>query len=135
MKRQSKKLAGVLVALFVLAAVAGTARGRLALPERLTGEDQFVGFHLVYQPVSSKAESFQERYPCTEYGVQELKTKKGDTVTLRQKILIGVYNEETRRYEFPGLEGLNCFFDLQTEENGEQHYAVCADVADVHADM
>ncbi|RHR11342.1 hypothetical protein DWX58_02560 [Pseudoflavonifractor sp. AF19-9AC] len=135
MKKQRKRLVGALIALLVLAAAVGTAGGRLAMPERLTGEDQFVGFHLVHLPVMDKAEPFQDRFPCTEYGVQEWETEEGDKVTLPQIILIGTYNEETRRYEFPGLEGFNCFFALRAEEDGELYYAGYADLSDVRVEV
>lgn len=128
MKKYRKAILGTVAALAALAVTMTAGGVRLACPEELVGEDQFVGFHLVYQSPLEKV----EQSGWKEYGTQDMVLEGFGTVSFPRKILIGRYNEETWEYEFPGLEGQNCFLGLRTEEDGNQSYVGYSGLADAH---
>lgn len=137
MKRTAKIIPLFLAALLLLIACGFD----LAQPERRSPElDRLIGFHLVYEklpPSMEEAEELVEQEGAardysqwTDYGQEQIKLSGIGTVSTPRKILIGQWDEENRRYIFPGLEGKNCFLAVRTMEDGSQSYSGYSDMAD-----
>lgn len=143
-KRRNRVLA-LLLACLALAGAASAAGGTLARPEREgQGADKFVGFHLVLEPENRyvdmddpdweeglEARPAGERSGWEAAGTQEVQTDTLGALSIPREILIGQYDEETGRYVFPGMEGLNCFLAIRTEQ-GEEYYSGYSDMEEVH---
>lgn len=132
----SKKWRRVLVVLVVCAAFALAlgADGQLARPEQQAVEgDRFIGFQLVYERMPGEWEEVTRDYSnWVEYGSETVQLDGIGSVSFPRKILIGTYDEETGRYQFPGLEGRNCFLCVREGEDGGQYYTGYTDMANVH---
>ena len=101
---------------------------QLAQPEKVGPEtDEFIGFHIVPEKLGEiTEEGFQQigdndRSQWVEYGAEEMELDGLGTVSFPRQILVGVYNEADRRYEFPGKEGFNCFVAIERSEDGERY--------------
>ena len=101
---------------------------QLAQPEKVGPEtDAFIGFHIVPEKLGLVDEDgFQQigdnaRSHWVEYGTEDLELDGFGTVAFPRQILIGTYNEQTRRYDFPGKDGYNCFLSTYTGEDGERY--------------
>ena len=96
-----------------------------ARPEREGQEqDRFVGFHLVYEPIPASGEFFSvEDENWENYGSERRDLGTYGSAEIPQKILIGE-RQEDGSYRFPGKEGLNFFFCVQTVEDGEGEHEV-----------
>lgn len=123
-----RKLLKIGAAVLMAALLFGFTGCQLAQPEKVGPEtDAFIGFHIVPEKLGLVNEDgFQQignddRSNWVEYGTENLELDGFGTVAFPRQILIGTYNEETRRYDFPGKEGYNCFLSTYTGEDGE-HY-------------
>ena len=101
---------------------------QLAQPEKVGPEtDAFIGFHLVPEKLGLVDEDgFQQigdndRSHWIKYGEEMVQIGGLGEVAFPREILVGTYNEETRRYDFPGKEGYNCFLATYTGEDGERY--------------
>ena len=113
---------------------------QLARPEKVGPEtDEFIGFHIVPERVGEMVEEngemFQQigdndRSAWVEYGVEDMKLEGLGTVAFPRQILIGTYNEDTHRYDFPGKEGYNCFLASYTDETGTNYLNGYSDMTD-----
>lgn len=130
-----RKLPVLLLCAFLLALACGN---KLARPERLdASQDQFIGFHLVYEkmpPSMEEAEAHPELYEkdysnWTEYGSDQLRVEGLGQVSFPRMILIGTQDADGH-YVFPGLEGKNCFLAVTTQEDGSHCYGGYVDMAD-----
>lgn len=118
---------------------------QLARPERAEGQrDQFVGFHIVPEQlgemIDENGEIFQQigdndRSAWVEYGTENLELEGFGSVSFPRQILIGTYDEEERRYIFPGKEGYNCFIAMKTEEDGSRYLNGYTDMSHSHLEM
>ena len=130
-KKGPRVLAVVLACLaLTLALGAGV---KLARPEReAVEEDRFIGFQLVFERLPGEWEEIPRDYSgWVEYGSEDLKIDGLGTAAFPRKILIGEYDQDSGRYLFPGLEGLNCFLCVR-ETGGETYYTGCRDMADTN---
>jgi len=101
---------------------------QLAQPEKKgPGTDAFIGFHIVPEKMGEIREENGEmvqqigdsdRSHWVEYGTEDLELEGFGTVAFARQILIGTYNEDTHRYDFPGKDGYNCFLAIRTGEDG-----------------
>ena len=143
--KKNKWAAGLIAALLavvLLVGVADSTGGKLAQPERTEqAGDAFIGFHLVPErivqetgPDGETIGHFEERDRThwVEYGTKNLQLDGFGSVAFPREILIGTYNEETHRYDFPGMEGFNCFVSVQTREDGTTYLNGYTDMADSH---
>lgn len=116
--------------------------GTLAQPERdAPQQDQFIGFQLVPEKLNTVTEEDgsewttignNDRSHWVDYGTETLEVGDFGRVELPRSILIGTYNEQTHRYEFPGMEGFNCFLAIQTGEDGERFIGGYTDMMENH---
>ena len=128
MKKKFVKLCFLLVCAVIVLDLTG---GKLAQPERHTkGQDPFIGFHLVPERLNTVTGEDgdqwtqvgnPDRSQWVEYGTETMEIGGFDKVEFPREVLIGTYNEQTRRYEFPGMEGFNCFLAIRSEESGERY--------------
>ena len=102
MKRMGRRLALLAAAAAVLAAL-GTVP--LAAPGPEGQADRFVGFHVAF----GARQTPYDDGSWTEYGSQTLDTGRFGALSFPRSVLFGVYDAERGRYDFPGLEGRNCF--------------------------
>ena len=112
MKRMGRRLALLAAAAAVLAAL-GTVP--LAAPGPEGQADRFVGFHVAF----GARQTPYDDGSWTEYGSQTLDTGRFGALSFPRSVLFGVYDAERGRYDFPGLEGRNCFLYQSVEENGD----------------
>lgn len=128
--RRCKWSALTAAALAFLLAGCSLARPEVQDPK----EDKFVGFHLVYEKTPPSMEEYEanpERYPpedrahWVEYGSEDMEIKGLGKAAFPKEILIGKFDgdREGQDYEFPGLEGLNCFLAEEEMEGGGTRYA------------
>lgn len=118
---------------------------QLAQPEQAGPEsDEFIGFHFVPEKlgemIDENGEMFQQigdsdRSRWVEYGTENMELDGFGTVAFPRQILIGTYNEDTRRYDFPGKEGYNCFLATRTGEDGERYINGYTDMTDTALEM
>ena len=120
-----KKKFKFLLALCLLFSLTGC---QLAQPEAVgPAQDEFIGFHIVPEKLGEVSEDgFQrigdnDRSQWVEYGSEEMELDGLGMVSFPRQILVGVYNEADRRYEFPGKEGFNCFVAVERNEDGERY--------------
>ena len=114
---------------------------QLARPEKTGPEtDEFIGFHLVPErfvtvdgPDGGEWEMIEgsdDRSHWVEYGTEDMELEGFGTVAFPRQILIGTYNEDAHRYEFPGKEGYNCFLASHTDETGTNYLNGYSDMTD-----
>lgn len=136
MKRTTKIISLILCAILLIIA----CDAKLAQPERHSpGQDQFIGFHLVYEktPLPMEELTGEEAPPekdyslWTEYGSDSMMIDGLGRVSIPRMILIGQWDTEHDRYIFPGLEGLNCFMAVTPLPGGGTRYAGYSHMADV----
>ena len=142
MKKNLVKLCLLLASAVIVLDVTG---GKLAQPERYTkGQDPFIGFHLVPERLNSVTEEDgsqwtqvgnPDRSQWVEYGTETMDVGEFGKVEFPRQVLIGTYNEQTRRYEFPGMEGFNCFLAIRKEENGERYINGYTDMMENHVTL
>lgn len=111
----------------------------LARPEPSgPAEDQFIGFHLVYEmlpPSMEELEAHPEDYPpedrsqWTEYGSESIRVDGFGSLDIPREILIG-QRQENGHYLFPGLDGYNAFLARGTNEDGTHYTTGYVDLAD-----
>ncbi len=143
-KRLPKILLGGVVLFLVLNLVLGF---KLAQPERtgrdgVMGGDPFIGFHLVPErivrdtlPDGSEigyVEGSEDRTHWVEYGSEMVKLEGFGNVAFPREILIGTYNKDTRRFDFPGMEGYNCFLAITQDEDGGNYITGYTDMTETH---
>ena len=87
----------------------------LAAPGPEGQADRFVGFHVAF----GARQTPYDDGSWTEYGSQTLDTGRFGALSFPRSVLFGVYDAERGRYDFPGLEGRNCFLYQSVEENGD----------------
>lgn len=114
---------------------------QLAKPEQSAPDsDAFIGFHLVPEKLGPVDENGMQqigdsdRTHWVEYGTEDLELEGFGTVAFPRQILIGTYNEQTRRYDFPGKEGYNCFLAIYTGEDGEHYINGYTDMTETSLD-
>lgn len=105
---------------------------QLAKPEQeneLLGGDRFAGIYAVYD--ENGRPDFYSNPNLTELGTEEIDLGKYGTHSIPKEVLVGQYDEEERKYTFPGLEG---FALLVTHEERDEGYcsASYSDMADNH---
>ena len=114
--KNKRMLVWAAIAVCLLLILSGS---KLAQPE-LNGpdRDKFIGFHIVPEKMgAADDEGFQQigdndRTHWVEYGTETIPIEGFGNATFKKQILIGTYNEEEHRYEFPGKEGFNCTISL-----------------------
>lgn len=131
------KYAAVVLLLFIMMDATGC---QLAQPEKTGPEtDGFIGFHIVPEKlgemVEENGEMFQQigdndRSQWVEYGEEFIVVDGFGELAFPRQILIGTYNEDTHRYEFPGKEGYNCFLASYTDETGTNYLNGYSDMTD-----
>lgn len=128
MKRNIWKIGGALAGLLLLLCVLCQPLARPAKtgPEK----DRFAGFQLCYEEIDPEEGMVQDRAHWTVYGSEELLVPGMGRATVERRVLVGQYDAENERYEFPGMEGLNAFFAFRTGEDGERYQDVYSDLAD-----
>lgn len=122
---------------------------QLAQPERTTGGDgingdPFIGFHLVPERIVTvieedgsewdMIEGSDDRSAWVEYGQDSIEVDGFGELAFPRQILIGTYNEQTHRYEFPGKEGYNCFLAIRTDEDGTTYINGYTDMTETSLD-
>lgn len=118
---------------------------QLARPEKTGPEtDEFIGFHLVPERFVTvegpdggeweMREGSDDRSHWVEYGTEDMELEGFGTVAFPRQILIGTYNEDTRRYDFPGKEGYNCFLAIHTGEDGTNYINGYTDMTETSLD-
>jgi len=118
---------------------------QLAQPEKTGPEtDEFIGFHLVPERIVTvdgpdggewgMVEGSDDRSQWVEYGTEDMELEGFGTVAFPRQILIGTYNEDTRRYDFPGKEGYNCFLAIRTGEDGTTYINGYTDMTETSLD-
>lgn len=142
MKKKLVKLCFPLVCAVIVLDLTG---GKLAQPERNTkGQDPFIGFHLVPERLNTVTEEDgdqwtqvgnPDRSQWVEYGTETMEIGGFGKVEFPREVLIGTYNEQTRRYEFPGMEGFNCFLAIRSEEGGERYINGYTDMMENHVEL
>ena len=134
MKKHINKLFASILALLLLTTALGT---RLAQPEaNSTANDKFIGFFLSYEKMppdmaeieANPEEYVEDRSHWVEYGSDTLQLDGIGKVAFPRMILIG--EKVGSRYEFPDLEGYNCFLAIYTDEYGSECYGGYTDMAD-----
>ena len=115
----------ILGGLAAVGAVFSLAGCSLAQPERVgPDQDRFVGYHLVYEPISGEGEVvFVEDENWVEYGSETLDLGAYGSAEIPQKILIGE-RQDNGNYIFSGKEGLNFFFPIYKAGYGENEHEV-----------
>lgn len=121
MKKAFLKIGGAVLCIALALDLTG---GTLAQPERVAAqEDRFVGFHMVYeQRLGDGTGRSGDESAWTEYGSESFRVEGLGSLDFPRMILIGQFNEETWEYDFPGLEGFNCFLAVRELEGGGQGY-------------
>lgn len=118
---------------------------QLAQPEQVGPErDEFIGFHIVPEKlgemIDENGEIFQQigdndRSHWIKYGEEMVQISGLGEVAFPREILVGIYNEDTRRYDFPGKEGYNCFLAIRTGDDGERYINGYTDMTDTALEM
>ena len=134
MKKHIHKIFAGILALLLLTVALDT---KLAQPEATgTINDKFIGFFLAYEKmppdmaeIEENPEAYvEDRSHWVEYGAEDTYVPGLGKVAFSKSILIG--KKVGNRYEFPGLEGYNCFLAIHTGEDGERYFGGYTDMAD-----